>query len=154
MCLTASSGDPKRKLHITGVWWEQSTVNRWIALTKCQAVMGKVFPYYGPLTRYVTLWVAHAPGMPGMFSPPPRVNDPDRHHRTCVTHVLWCMPGSLSSGFLWSRWWGRRSQHSRRMRKPQFCISGKRPMSSSWEPADKHWWHQQPLLTDKLPISD
>ena len=24
------------------------------------------------------------------------------HHGTCVAHVLWCIPGSLSSGFLWS----------------------------------------------------
>ena len=45
----------------------------------------------------------HAPGMPGMFSPPPRVSDPDIHHGTCVTHVPWYMPGSLTSGFLWSR---------------------------------------------------
>ena len=46
---------------------------------------------------------AHAPGMPGTFSPSPRVNDPDMHHGTCVTHVPWCMPGSLTSGFLWNR---------------------------------------------------
>ena len=25
---------------------------------------------YGPLARYVKLWVTHAPGMPGTFSPP------------------------------------------------------------------------------------
>ena len=25
--------------------------------------------------------------MPGTFSPPPRVSDPDMHHGTCVTHV-------------------------------------------------------------------
>ena len=46
---------------------------------------------------------AHALGMPGTFSPPPQVSDPDMHHVTCVTHVPWCMPGSLTSGFLWSR---------------------------------------------------
>ena len=46
---------------------------------------------------------AHAPGMPGTFSPPPQVSDTDMHHGTCVTHVPWCMPGSLTSGFLWSR---------------------------------------------------
>ena len=34
----------------------------------------------GPLTRYVKLWVAQFPGMPGTFSPPPRVRDPDTHH--------------------------------------------------------------------------
>ena len=50
---------------------------------------------------------AHAPGIPGTFSLPPRVNDPDMHHGTCVTHVPWCMPGSLTSGFLWRRWRGK-----------------------------------------------
>ena len=67
--------------------------------------------------------------MLGTFSPPPRVSDPDIHHGTCVTHVPWCMPGSLTSGFLWSRWRGKRSRHSRRMRNPQFYVSGKRPMA-------------------------
>ena len=63
--------------------------------------------WHGPLARYVKLWFAHAPGMPGTFSPPPQVSDPDMQHGTCVTHVPWCIPGSLISGFLWSRWRGR-----------------------------------------------
>ena len=58
---------------------------------------------YGPLARYVDLRVAHAPVMPGTFSPPPRVSDSNMPHGTCVTHVLWCMSGSLTSGFLWCR---------------------------------------------------
>ena len=29
---------------------------------------------------------------------PRRVSDPDMHHGACVTHVPWCMPGSLTSG--------------------------------------------------------
>ena len=62
---------------------------------------------HGPLVRYVKLRVAHAPGMPGTFSPPPWISDPDMHNGTCVTHVPWCMPGSLTSGFLWSRRWGK-----------------------------------------------
>ena len=41
------------------------------------------------------LQIAHAPGMPGTFSPTLGVSDPDMHHSTCVAHVLWCMPGSL-----------------------------------------------------------
>ena len=45
---------------------------------------------------------AHAPGMPGTFSPPLRVSDPDMHHGTCVMHVPWCMLGSLNSSFRWS----------------------------------------------------
>ena len=61
---------------------------------------------YGPLARYVNLRVARAPGMPGTFSPPWRVSDPDMHQGTCVTQVPWCMPESLNSGFLWSRWLG------------------------------------------------
>ena len=83
---------------------------------------------YGPLTRYVKLLVAHAPGMLGAFPPPLRVSDPDMHHGTCVTHVPWYMPGSLTSGFLWSRMRRKRSRHSQRMRNPQFYVSGKRPM--------------------------
>ena len=54
--------------------------------------------------------------MPGTFSPPPWVSDPDMHHGTCVMHMPWCMPGSLTLGFLWSRWRGKRSRHSRHMR--------------------------------------
>ena len=45
---------------------------------------------------------AHAPGRPGTFSPPPQVSGPDMHHGTCVPYVPWCMPGSLTSGFLWN----------------------------------------------------
>ena len=74
---------------------------------------------HGPLTRYVKLRVAHAPGMPGTFSPHPTskkplVSDPGMHHGTCVTHVPGCMSGSLTRGD------GEDvpSRHSRRMRKP------------------------------------
>ena len=75
--------------------------------------------------------VAHAPGMPGKFSPPPRVCDPGMHHGTCVTHVLWCMPGSLISGFIWGRWRGKRFRHFRCRCNPQFYVSGKRPVMYS-----------------------
>ena len=50
------------------------------------------------------------------------------HHCTCVTHVSWCMPELLTSGFLWNRWRGKRSRPSRRMCNPQFYVSDKRPM--------------------------
>ena len=42
----------------------------------------------GPFAKYVKLEVAHAPGMPDLFSPPPRVSDPDMHYGACVTHVV------------------------------------------------------------------
>ena len=44
------------------------------------------------------------------------------------------MPGSLTSGFLWSRGQVRRSRHSRRMRNPQFYVSCKRPMACCLSP--------------------
>ena len=64
------------------------------------------------------------------FSPPTRVSDPDMHQGTCVTHVPWCMHGSLTNGFLWNRWRGKRSRHSRRMRNQWFYICGKRLIAS------------------------
>ena len=88
-------------------------------------------------TPYATR-VTHAPGMPGTFSPPPRVSDSDMHHNTWVTHVSWCRQGSLTSGFRWSRKRGKRSRHSRRMHNPQFCISGKRPLLICL--SKKHSW--------------
>ena len=45
-----------------------------------------------------------------------------------VTHVPWCMLGSLTRGSLWSRWWVKRCRHFRRMHNPQFSVSDKRPM--------------------------
>ena len=89
----------------------------------------KVSSKHEHLTRYVELRVAHEPGMPRTFSPPLWVTGLDIHHGPCVTHGPRCMPGSLTSGFLWSRWRGRRSRHSRRMCNPQFYASGKRPLS-------------------------
>ena len=98
--------------------WSKKKQPSWISPLQCVS-------HHGLLARYVKLRVAHAPGMPRTFFPPLRVSDPDMHHGTCVTHVPWCMPGSLTDGFLWSRWRGKRSQ---RMRNPQFYVSGKRPM--------------------------
>ena len=68
-------------------------------------------------------------GNAGNVFPATTVSDPDMHRGTCVTHVPWCMPGSVTSSFLWSRWRGKRSRHSRRMRNSQFYVSGKRPIA-------------------------
>ena len=79
-----------------------------------------------PLASYQIrkIVVCACAGHAGTFSLPPRVSD----HGTCVTHVPWCTPGSLASGFLWSRWRGKRSRRPQCMRNPQFYVSGKRPM--------------------------
>ena len=49
------------------------------------------------------MWVSHAPGMPGTFSPhrhqgKPLVSDPGMHNGRCVTHMPWCMSWSLTRG--------------------------------------------------------
>ena len=112
--------DTKTKTRITSLWILPF-------LYKTSWDYGTVYQdgtHHGPLATYANLWVAHALGMPGTFSPAPqRVSDPDMNHGMCVTHVPWCMPGSLTS-----RWRGKRYWHSRCMRNPQFCVSGKRPM--------------------------
>ena len=113
--------------------WENKTLDLafsifgiWYALISIMVMAVWTQYGYGPLARYLRLRVAHAPGMPGTYSPPPRVSDPDMHHSMCV--MPWCMSGSLTSGFLWSRWRGKCSRHSRRTRNTQFYVSGKRPM--------------------------
>ena len=85
----------------------------------------------GPLARYVKMQGCACAGNAGNDFLPSQVSDPDMHHGTCVTYVPWCVPESLTSGFLWSQWQGKRSRHSRRMRNPQFYISVKRPMKAT-----------------------
>ena len=65
--------------------------------------LGSIYyiPAHGPLTRYVKLRVA--PAMPERFSRhqlqrKTLVSNPGMHHGTCVTHVPWCMSGSLTGG--------------------------------------------------------
>ena len=69
---------------------------------------------------------------------------------TCVTHVPWCMPGSLTSSFLRSRWRGKRSRHSRRMRNPHFCVSGKRPISMTMTSHERRHVSNHKLLVQEL----
>ena len=74
---------------------------------------------------------AHAPGIPGTLSPSPQVSDPDMHHGTCVTHVPWCMPGSLTSGSLWN--WRRGKTF------PAFPAHAQPAMLRIWQEAHCSW---------------
>ena len=122
LVLSAGNSPVTAKFPHKGQWREAlmlSLVCTWIkkyVLIPLHGNHNEINVFQGPLTRCENLRVAHAPGIPGTFSPPPRFSDPDMHYGTCVTHVSWCMPGSLSSGFIWGRWRGKRSRHSRRMR--------------------------------------
>ena len=83
---------------------------------------------HGPLTRYVKLRVAYAPGMPGTFSPPPTSKETtcelSRHASRHVRHARAVMHIGIAN----PRWRGKRSRHCRCMRNTQFYGSGKRPM--------------------------
>ena len=104
---------------------------------KCEtSFIGMVVSWHEPLARYVILRVARAPGMPGTFSPPPQFSDPDLHHGTCVTHVPWCMSGSLTRSFLWSR--------SRGKTFPAFLAHARSVIflylvRGPWKPSHHYW---------------
>ena len=57
------------------------------------------------------------------FQTKPLVSDPGMHHGTCVTHVPWCMSGSLTCGD------GKTFPAFPAHAHPQFCVSDKRPMA-------------------------
>ena len=102
ICLTASNKQKQRYdqlgAHSNTVLCHYNTVN-------CLQNFPNRYPIGCPWASCQIRKIAgaHAPGMPGTFSPSPQVSDPDMHHGTCVTHVPWCMPGSLNSSFLRNR---------------------------------------------------
>ena len=61
----------------------------------------------------------------------PLVSDPGMHHGTCVTNVPWCMSGSLTPPPPPPPETEKSSRHSRRIRNPQFYVSGKRPIAET-----------------------
>ena len=105
------------------------------------------FQIHWPLTRYAKLWVVHAPGMPGTFSQCHRLqrtaSQRSRHASRHVRHARAVMHVGIAN----SRWRGKCSRHSRRMRNPQFCVSGKKPMdnATSKQSALKHFDTQTKL---------
>ena len=66
----------------SGCWVGNCLEDRrcWVEIIDVEECKKSVSMFDGPLARYVKLRVAHAPGMPGTFSLPPRVSDPDMHH--------------------------------------------------------------------------
>ena len=83
---------------------------------------------HGPLTIYIILRSAHAPRMLGTFSLAPTsketASQQSRHASRQVRHERAVMRVGISN----SRWRRKRPRHSRRIRNPQFCVSGNRPM--------------------------
>ena len=83
---------------------------------------------HGPLTRNVKWRVAHAPGMPGTFSPPSTLKETaiqqSRHASRYVRHTR----AVIHVGIANPRWREKRSRHSWSMRNPSFYVSVQRPM--------------------------
>ena len=88
-------------------------------------------PKLWPCASYLICKIAgaHAMRIPGTFSPPQLVSDPDMQHDTCVTQVPWCMPGSLTSGSLWSQRQGKTF--------PAFPVHAQPAILRIWQEA--HW---------------
>ena len=112
------------------------TVAITILETTCMAMEHRkfYFEYHkntirGSLTRYVKLWVAHAPRMSETFPPPPTSKE-TTSSRSCHASRLGRHARALMHGGIANpRWRGKLSRHSRRMRNPQFYVSGKLPIS-------------------------
>ena len=93
----------------------------------------------GPLARYVKLWVAHAPGMPGTFSPPADFKGSRwlaipacitaRALRTCRDACRDCLPAVAGKTF------PAFPAHA----PPQFYVSGKRPMGRYFQNRCLYW---------------
>ena len=73
---------------------------------------------------------------------------------TRVTHVAWCMPGSLTSGFLWSQWRGTRSRHSRCMRNPPFTYLVRGPCNIAYVYGmdSLAWWKRPPYCRSQASL--
>ena len=81
-----------------------------------------------PFTRYSKMLVAHAPGMPGAFSPPPTSKESASYRSRRASRHVRHARAVMHSGIAYPRCQGKRSRHSRRMRSRQFYVSGKRPI--------------------------
>ena len=82
--------------HLRGTYYSHKSPNNVIINSRYKTIVISVS--HEPLAKYIKLQVAHAPGMPGTLSAPPRISGPDMHHGTCKTHVPWCMPVSFEVG--------------------------------------------------------
>ena len=92
--------------------------------------------FYGPLSRYIKSRVAHAPGMPGTFSPPPWVSDPDMHHCTFDAQVNKKPSRTLP---IWSKAnWDMLKEKSRTFCSDFLASHGTRDIHQNWEAFNNH----------------
>ena len=107
---------------------------RWVYCTNWLNVALFSWQIYSSIFRFHSVRVTNCLGLAVISS---------SKHFTCIDYMLkvgmiytyifyihWYFGNLLISGFLWSGWRGKRSRHYRRLRNPQFYVSGKRPMAT------------------------
>ena len=80
------------------------------------------------------LWCQKQISQAGLSNCIPLVSDPGMHHGTCVTHVPWCMSGSLTSGCNY-------------LSLPEICASD---IKIYIYISSRPWWLHWPVLIRKL----
>ena len=102
-------------------WWFVTSNRLYGVTVRGDFIPGsRVHHSNGPLTRYAKLRLAHAPGMPATFPPPPWVSDPAASRHARDARAVMHAEIAYWRCFLWSRWRGKRSRHSRRMHYRNF----------------------------------
>ena len=148
-CMGGCHGPGNRECWVrAGFLFSFDSINTYLRLTSffrsVKTRIAEVLPH-GPLARYVKLCVAHAPGMPGTFSPPPTSKEPSswrsRHASWHVRHARAVMHVGIAN----LRSWRKHSQYSRRFRNPQCYAAGKRPIGdtdlfTSHKQSYSRWW--------------
>ena len=131
---------------IVSIWWRHHGSSYRVRPLPSTEMLRSVSTNQWASCQIRKIAVAHAPGMPGTFSPSPQVSDPDMHHGTCVTHVPWCMPGSLYSSFLWN--WRRGKTF------PAFPAHAQPVFLRIWQEAHGHTLNSFPLGQNDRRFSD
>ena len=116
----------------------ESNASKCVSLKQCLVMLVKPtltfmherhFISNGPHTRYVKLRVAHAPGMPGTFFPPPILKETASYRSQPASRHVRDARAVMYVGIANLRCRGKRSRHSQRMHNPQFYVSGKRSIT-------------------------
>ena len=96
---TPAPSQIRRALHPYSSWSPPAATTTWTSATAtCTWSAGSLRPMTRPWASYQirTIAACACVGNAGNVFPQPWVSDPVMHHGTCVTHVPWCMSGSLT----------------------------------------------------------
>ena len=84
-------------------WYNSSRVYLWKLISNVIKMLATVWQPPWASDQIRKMRGCACSGNAGIVYQPPTskkllINDPDMHHGTCVTHVSWCMSGSLTRG--------------------------------------------------------